>query len=46
MFHPSNDERIIDGASTLKPVDSPLDSKKRNEVSVLVFPSNLVSRNS
>jgi len=44
IFHPRSEERIMEGAKTLIPVDKPRCNKKRNEVSVLVFTSNLVSR--
>jgi len=44
IFHPNNEERMIEGANTLIPVDNPRFNKKSKEVRVLVFTSNLVSR--
>jgi hypothetical protein len=46
MFQPNKDDRIIEGAYTLMPVDNPLDTRNKKEVNVLVFRSNLFSRNS
>ena len=37
---------MIDGAKTLIPVETPLCNRNKKDVSVLVFPSNLFSRNS
>jgi hypothetical protein len=44
ISHPNNDERMIDGANTLIPVESPRDKRNNNDVRVLVLLSNLDSR--
>jgi hypothetical protein len=46
ISHPINEERMIEGAQMLMPVDKPLDKRNNAEVNVLVFTSNLCSRNS
>jgi hypothetical protein len=46
ISHPNKEDKMIDGAKTLIPVERPRWSKNKKEVSVLVLPSNLFSRNS
>ena len=46
MFHPNREDRMIDGAYTLMPVEKPRESRNNAAVNVLVFTSNLFSKNS
>jgi hypothetical protein len=43
-FQPSMEERMMEGAKTLIPVERPRCKRKRNEVNALVLLSNLFSR--